>query len=60
MTDGSDLLLPLNSQELKSLLDLSAPYIGRIFAILRHSNINLKILESHRGNEFVKNMQEVS
>ena len=60
MTECSELELPLKSDELRLLLDLSAPYIGRLFAILRHSNIDLKILKNTHGKQIIKTLHKVS
>ena len=59
MTECSELELPLKSDELHLLLDLSAPYIGRLFAILRHSNIDLKILKNTHGIQIMKTLHKV-
>ena len=57
MTDGVE--FGLSGSELRLLWQLAAPYMARILAILKHSNINLHIIRQDEGAKIMKILQEV-
>ena len=50
----------LSGEDLVKLWKLSAPYMGRIVAILKHSEINLQIIHSDDGAKLIEILDQVN
>ena len=51
--------IDLSGKELYTLWKYMSPYMARLLAILKHSNINLHIVHTAEGEKLQKNLEQV-
>ena len=51
--------MDLSGKDLVKLWEVAAPYMSRLLAILKHSNVNLNILTTPEGNKLLDFLEKV-
>ena len=54
------LAIDLTGRDLLTMWKLLSPYMARLLAILKHSNINLHIVRTSEGEKLQRSLEEVS
>ena len=57
VSDGFD--IDLSGPGLLSVWQAAAPYMGQVMAILKHSDINLNIIQTAQGEKVITTLEQV-
>ena len=57
MSEGFD--IDLSGPSLLSVWQAAAPYMGQVMAILKHSDINLNLIQLPQGRQLVNSLEQV-